>query len=307
MQDKNDLEGLEMEAFLHDLSWVPPLRTELLTHIFNGFTFLGYLPFFLIFLPMGYWLGDKAVFTRLVVLVGIVALTNSFLKDLFQDPRPDLQFAIDKRVGDSFGFPSGHSQIAVAMWFWLALEARRTWVWILAAIVATGVCLSRIYLGVHDVEDVLGGALLGVATVVIYAGFLSPEFERLQKLPLVVWLVAIAAQVPILWQIWPYEPRSQAIPGVAALMLFWLLGHRIQLSLIGHQRHPNTILAFIASVVAVAAMFFGFSQLGKFLTLNGLDMMHTLAIQMAFMALVATLAVPALFRAVGLSAPADKS
>jgi len=208
-----------MEAFLHDLSWVPPLRTELLTHSFNGFTFLGYLPFFLIFLPMGYWLGDKGIFTRLVVLVGIVALTNSFLKDLFQDPRPDIQFAIDKRVGDSFGFPSGHSQIAVAMWLWLALEARRTWVWILAAIVATGVCFSRLYLGVHDVEDVLGGALLGVATVVIYAGFLSPEFERLQKLPLVVWLVAIAALVPILWQIWPYDPRSQAIPGVAALML----------------------------------------------------------------------------------------
>ena len=296
-----------MEAFLHDLSWVPPLRSDLLTHVFNGFTFLGYLPFFLIFLPMGYWLGDKGVFTRLVVLVGIVALTNSFLKDLFQDPRPDLQFAIDKRVVESFGFPSGHSQIAVAMWLWLALEARRTWVWILAAIVATGVCFSRLYLGVHDVEDVLGGALLGVATVVIYAGFLSPEFERLQKLPLVVWLVAIAALVPILWQIWPYDPLSEAVPGVAALMLFWLLGHRIQVSLIGYQRHANTIVAFIASVAAVAAMFFGFVQLGKLLALNGIDRMHTLAIQMTFMALVATVVVPALFRATGLSSATDKS
>ncbi len=307
MQDKNEREGTQMEAFLHDLSWVPPLRSDLLTHVFNGFTFLGYLPFFLIFLPMGYWLGDKGVFTRLVVLVGIVALTNSFLKDLFQDQRPDLQFAIDKRVGESFGFPSGHSQIAVAMWLWLALEARRTWVWILAAIVATGVCFSRLYLGVHDVEDVLGGALLGVATVVIYAGFLSPEFERLQKLPLVVWLVAIAALVPILWQIWPYDPLSEAVPGVAALMLFWLLGHRIQVSLIGYQRHANTIVAFIASVAAVAAMFFGFVQLGKLLALNGIERMHTLAIQMAFMALVATVVVPALFRAAGLSSATDKS
>lgn len=296
-----------MEAFLHDLSWVPPLRSDLLTHVFNGFTFLGYLPFFLIFLPMGYWLGDKGVFTRLVVLVGIVALTNSFLKDLFQDPRPDLQFAIDKRVGDSFGFPSGHAQIAVAMWFWLALEARRTWVWILATIVAAGVCFSRLYLGVHDVEDVLGGALLGVATVVIYAGFLSPEFERLQKLPLVVWLVIIAALVPILWKIWPHDPLSEAVPGVAALMLFWLLGHRIQVSFIGYQRHANTIVAFIASAAAVAAMFFGFVQLGKFLALHGIDRMHTLAIQMGFMALVATLVVPALFRAVGLSSATDKS
>jgi hypothetical protein len=90
-------------------------------------------------------------------------------------------------------------------------------------------------------------------------------------------------------------------------MLFWLLGHRIQVSLIGYQRHANTIVAFIASVAAVAAMFFGFVQLGKLLALNGIDRMHTLAIQMAFMALVATLVVPALFRAAGLSSATDKS
>ena len=92
-----------MEAFLHDLSWVPPLRNDLLTHVFNGFTFLGYLPFFLIFLPLGYWLFDKPMFTRLSILVGIVGLTNFFLKDLFQDPRPPAEFALDARVGDSFG------------------------------------------------------------------------------------------------------------------------------------------------------------------------------------------------------------
>ena len=61
-----------MESFLHDISWVVPLRNDTLTLIFNGFTFLGYLPFFLIFLPMGYWLFDKPMFTRLAVLVGLV-------------------------------------------------------------------------------------------------------------------------------------------------------------------------------------------------------------------------------------------
>lgn len=307
MQDKNEPGGTEMEAFLHDLSWVPPLRTELLTHVFNGFTFLGYLPFFLLFLPMGYWLGDKGVFTRLVVLVGFVALSNSFLKDLFQDPRPDLQFALDKRVGDSFGFPSGHSQIAVAMWFWLAVEARRTWVWLLAVVVATGVCLSRLYLGVHDVEDVLGGALLGAALVVIFAGFQGPGFERLQQLPLVVWVVVIAALAPVFWYLWPRDPVSEAVPGVVALMLFWLLGHRFQQAFIGHERHSNWVVAFLVAALAAAAMFAGFSQLGKFLTLHGIDRMHALVIQMAYMALVATVLAPAVFRLTGLAASRAKS
>lgn len=296
-----------MEAVLHDLSWVPPLRNDTLTHIFNGFTFLGYLPFFLLFLPMGYWLGDKGTFTRLTMLVGIVALSNAFLKDLFQDPRPDLQFAIDKRVGDSFGFPSGHAQIAAAMWIWLAIDTRKPWVWLLAIVIATGVCLSRLYLGVHDVEDVLGGALLGLATVVIFAGFLSPGFERLQQLPLVVWLSMVAAIAPILWVLWPHDPVSEAVPGVVALIFFWLLGHRLQLSLINYQRHGSFVVAGLAASVAAAAMFVGFSQLGDALARSGMERTHILIVQMAYMGLVATLVVPALFRAVGLSSSGSKS
>jgi hypothetical protein len=75
LQHKNEIRGeTRGEAFLHDLSWVPPLRNETLMHIFNGFTFLGYLPFFLLFLPMGYWLGDKGTFTRLTMLVGFSQL-----------------------------------------------------------------------------------------------------------------------------------------------------------------------------------------------------------------------------------------
>ncbi len=294
-----------MEAFLHDLSWVLPLRNDTLTHVFNGFTFLGYLPFFLIFLPMGYWLGDKAMFTRLTIVIAIVALSNSFLKDLFQDPRPDLKFALDQRVGDSFGFPSGHAQIAVAMWFWLALEIRRGWMWILATIVAAGVCMSRLYLGVHDVEDVLGGALLGLATIVILAGLMSPSFEGLQKLNPLVYLVAMAALVPVLYVLWPREPVSEAVAAVMSLMFFWYLGDRIQQTFISHTRHPNWIVAIIASVVAVAVMFAGFSFGGKYLATLGLDKNLASAIQLAYMSLFSTLIIPALFRVTGLSgAPA---
>lgn len=295
-----------MEAFLHDLSWVLPLRNETLTHVFNGFTFLGYLPFFLLFLPMGYWLGDKGVFSRLVILVGIVALSNSFLKDLFQDPRPDIRFALDQRVGDSFGFPSGHAQIAVAMWFWLALEARRTWVWILASVVATGVCLSRLYLGVHDVEDVLGGIFFGIATVAIFAGFLSPAMAPLQRLHPALWLVLIAALVPVMSSLWPREPVSEAVPGVVTLMFFWYLGHNLQQTLVGYQRHPNSILAFIAAAIAAGLMFVGFGVGGKMLAGAGVDKALILPAQMAYMALVSTLLVPVLLRTIGIAAKPEK-
>ena len=225
-----------MEAFLHDLSWVPPLRTETLTLIFNGFTFLGYLPFFLIFLPVGYWLCDKPMFTRLAILVGIVGLTNFYLKELFQDPRPAAEFALDPRVGDSFGLPSGHAQIATAMWFWLAIEIRRSWAWALAIIVAVGVGASRLYLGVHDVEDVLAGTLLGIATVVIYHGFLFGDFKGLQKLNFVFYLAAIAILAPLFIYIWPGKSAPETITTLVGFMFLWLLGHKAQMAFVGPTR-----------------------------------------------------------------------
>ena len=292
---------LHLETFLHDLSWVLPLRNDTLTVIFNGFTFLGYLPFFLILLPMGYWLGDKAMFTRLTMLVGIVALSNSFLKDLFQDPRPDLMFALDKRVGDSFGFPSGHAQIAVATWMWIAFELRRRWMWALAAIVAGGVCLSRLYLGVHDVEDVLGGILLGLATMVAFAGFQGGTLGSIYRHQPAAYLIGMAAIIPVLHLAWPINPVSGAVFSVSAMMIAWYAGHAWQQNQAGPETHRNVVLSVMASVFAIAVLFTIFKFMGEGLAALGLEKDTVSVAQLAFMSLYATIIVPWLFRAARLT------
>lgn len=293
-----------MEAFLHDLSWVPPLRNEMLTQVFNAFTFLGYTPFFLAFLPIGYWLWDKPVFTRLAILVGIVGLSNAFLKDLFQDPRPPIEFALDPRVSDSFGLPSGHAQIAAAMWLWLALEIDRAWAWLLAILITIGVAASRVYLGVHDIEDVVAGTLLGIATVIIYRGFIFGEFPFLQRLHPVVYLLAILSLGPILFELWPRQPVPLTI--IASLVTFmaaWLLGHIIHQSGVQHHRHPNWFVAGLSSIAAIVILFAIFFVSGQKLTAAGIPPATVLAIQSGFMSIFATLIAPALFRLLGLSRP----
>ncbi len=292
-----------MEAFLHDLSWVPPLRTEALTLIFNAFTYLGYTPFFLAFLPMGYWLGDKQMFTRLTILIGIVALTNTFLKDLFQDPRPAIEFALDKRVGDSFGLPSGHAQVAAAMWFWLAIEIRRLWAWALAAFITLGVAASRIYLGVHDMEDVIAGTMLGLATVVIYRELLSDKFAFWHKLNPVIHLTAIAALVPMFTYAWPRDPAPSAIMALSVFMFAWVLGHHLQQSLIHHRRHPNWFVAGLSSLAAISVLLASFKYGGEYLAALGQSQQAITVVQSAVMALFATLIAPAVFRLFRLSAP----
>jgi glycerophosphoryl diester phosphodiesterase len=158
-----------MSQLLHDLTWVLPMRNELLTPVMQGFTWLGYDKFILLFLPLGYWVWNKPMFLRLFILVAITAILNAFLKDLWQDPRPDISLRMDHEVGESFGAPSGHSQVAVVLWLWLAYEMRRLWFWVVSPLVVLGIVFSRLYLGAHDLEDVLLGSALGAVTLVLFA------------------------------------------------------------------------------------------------------------------------------------------
>ncbi|MGZ4475756.1 MAG: phosphatase PAP2 family protein, partial [Nocardioides sp.] len=75
-----------------------------------------------------------------------------------------------------WGYPSGHASQAVAAWGMIALlaswhagpRARVLW-WSLAAVVVTAVGASRVYLGVHWLTDVLGGATMIAAVLGLWA------------------------------------------------------------------------------------------------------------------------------------------
>lgn len=283
-----------MDTFLHDITWVLPLRSDAATLVFNVFTFAGYTPFFLVLLPLGYWLWDKALFTRLALLIGLVGLSNTFLKELFMDPRPALALAIDGRVGDSFGFPSGHAQIAVAMWFYLAMAVNRTWAWVAAAIIAAGVCFSRIYLGVHDVEDVLGGALLGLACLFIFKG-LEREPLLTEAHP-AAQLLALALIAPVAWVLWPHGHAMPAgMIALTAFLFFWWAGRLIEERWINYQRHGNWAVAIIAAVAGVAVLFVLLKLAGDTAEAAGFKS-HAQTVQMGAIALYVTAIAPALFR-----------
>lgn len=290
-----------MESFLHDISWVVPLRSELLTPVFRAFTLLGYTEFFLVMLPLGYWLWDKALFTRLAMLIGFVGVTNTFLKDLFQDPRPPVEFALDPRVGDSFGLPSGHAQIATAVWLWLAHEIERRWAWLAAIVIAVAVTASRIYLGVHDLEDVLAGGLLGVASFVIYRGLVSDQFKVWHDLNPALQLLAIAALAPLLWLSWP-RTFPMAMIALIAFIFFWWLGRALEVRWVNYARHPNWLIAGVTTITGIVILFGLTKVLGDQLVAAGLAKETATIIPFAVSSLYVTAIAPALFRLVRASA-----
>jgi len=248
-----------VDAFLHDMSWAVAMRHEFLTPIFLGLSWLGYTTFFLIALPVGYWAWNKDKITRLALIVLVSALLNAFLKDLWQNPRPDPSIWIDPHMDDSYGLPSGHTQVGIVMWLWLAYEIRQRWAWVVGALLAGGIAFSRLYLGVHDVEDILGGTVLGIASLLIYRWTFTSHFTWWRSFPFAARFAALAAGLAGVVFIWPGGAGGST--ALCGFILAWYAGAAIDRNAIRFEPAPGWIKRIAASVLGTAGILFLFGAL----------------------------------------------
>jgi len=178
---------------------VPRLRTPALTGLMKAWSLLAGAPAVvaLVVLGSGY-LRVRTGTWRPAILLGILAggaaLLDLAVKTAVHRPRPPARDAIASAAG--YAFPSGHTTEA-AVWTGLAVlaaaTARAVWarvcVWLGALLLGIGVGLSRVYLGVHWLTDVLGGWALGTAwlafvlTVAATIGRLRPDAALLPQPP----------------------------------------------------------------------------------------------------------------------------
>jgi membrane-associated phospholipid phosphatase len=260
-----------MQSWLHNLDWAIAMRSDLLTPVFKGFTALGYGGFLLLFIPLGYWIISKNTFARLGLWLMLSALLNAYLKDLFQDPRPDSMFQLDPHIGQSYGFPSGHAQIAIVVWFWLAWEARKTWLWIVSSILVAGICFSRLYLGVHDVEDVLGGIGFGLICLIAFIFLTGKRFEWWHNLNIAWHLLALAVIEALLFLTWPASLPTSMIGYGVFLIGFWLaVGfERKAIRFQKHQDWWRVMASAVVGLIVFIALRNGFDAVEEMLQ-NGL-------------------------------------
>lgn len=132
----------------------------------TGLTIMAVLSSAAIALWLRSWL---PVILALVAGIGIL-LVVLIAKLLVLRERPPIPYAVIVEKG--FSFPSGHaagSAAVVLLSAWLLTRYLITWwipqvmLWTLAIGMIGAVGLSRIYLGVHYVSDVVGGWFLGAA------------------------------------------------------------------------------------------------------------------------------------------------
>ena len=162
-----------------DLNFALQQSGPVLAMVMYAVSFLGSEDFFLLLTPFIFWCVDSGFGARLLFLVATSDFVNGLLKWTFHLPRP---YWVDARVKAleseiSYGLPSGHTQSATAGWGYLAVRINRWWMWLISALVISGVALARVYLGMHFVGDVVGGLIAGLLVLIAFV-LIEPRVTR---------------------------------------------------------------------------------------------------------------------------------
>jgi len=203
-----------MEA-LFDLSERIILALQSMSPALDGvmhfFSFLGAFEGYLLLLPFIYWNINPKLGIRVLLLLLGTDVLGDWLKIVLGQPRPYWLGGVKGLASaSSYGIPSGHASSSLAVWGYLAFSIRQRWLWIAAGVLVLMIGISRMYLGVHFLHDVLAGWLLG--------GLTMAWVIRNAEVPAAWWRQLGMIKLPIAFVI------------SAAIVLFGLLGVAISLA-----------------------------------------------------------------------------
>jgi undecaprenyl-diphosphatase len=160
--------------------WASPQLT-LLAH---GLSFIGSVAFLVTLTVVtagGLWIGGRPRAALMLTLVFASALVlNNVVKLSFARARPEAFFGI---VPESYSFASGHALFAACYYGvvagLIAAHVPKDWhraaVWVIACSIIAGVGLSRIYLGVHYLTDVIAGFALAALIVCVVRSVVTEQ------------------------------------------------------------------------------------------------------------------------------------
>lgn len=162
------------------------IRNPLLDRLFLLLTFFGEEVLVLAIICFLYWCYNKRLAYRICFSFFTSGLLVQTLKITFRVPRPwikDPSFVpVEEAVSTATGysFPSGHTQCATALYSTFAWNTKKNRNRIICFIIIFSVMLSRMYLGVHTLQDVL--VSFGLTLILSYGtNYLINRFELLDK------------------------------------------------------------------------------------------------------------------------------
>jgi membrane-associated phospholipid phosphatase len=174
--------------------WLQSLENWFFDLFFNAVSFLGEEYFYIAVIGLVYWTLNKRFGEFLGITLGASITFNNVAKEFFESPRPFTESSevINKRPGTSSGhsMPSGHVQGSSTFFFSIAFFSKVKGLLITSIIITILMMLSRMYLGVHYIQDVIVGAVIGITIAVVMYYFFDKYKENEKQLHRFYFIIA---------------------------------------------------------------------------------------------------------------------
>jgi hypothetical protein len=225
--------------------------------------------------------------------IGFAYLTswvlNFSIKAVFHIQRP---FALDKNItpirpetATGYSFPSGHTQSISSLSTAMAAVFRKKWIYITGSVLIVLMAASRMYLGVHTLNDVAVGAIAGILWV-FAADFIFISAERSnRKTLLLLMLIPVAVAMVFI--------RENDYYKIAGTFTSFLIGYLIDGKYIKYEINGSVLQQIIKFILGMTVLIV-IKSLGKML------MGETLAadyLRYLIIGFWITIAAPLIFRA----------
>jgi len=155
--------------------WLQNFSNSFTDLFFNFVSFFGEPEFYILLLGFFYWVFNKKAGEFIGITLGISISINNILKGFFNIARPFETYPNEienfrEYTATGSAFPSGHVQGSTSVFFAVANYFNKKYLWWFAAIMLVFMSVSRMFLGVHYLQDTIVGGIIGILIVILVAG-----------------------------------------------------------------------------------------------------------------------------------------
>lgn len=154
------------------VEWIQSWQNGFFDLFFNFISFLGEEYVYIVIMSVLFFAVDKKLGEFSALMLFFTGMFNAVIKGLVTAERPFQKYPdrvtnLRPETSGGYSFPSGHTQMFTAFSFGIAVFTKQKRIFIGALIFSVLMAISRMYLGVHFLEDVGVSLILGVATAYI--------------------------------------------------------------------------------------------------------------------------------------------
>ena len=171
------------------LEWLIQFRNPFLNTLFYLITWYGDVEGYLLLFAVIYVSYDKKLAVQIGMLTLLTGIVNIILKTIIANPRPWVEEGMTYEkweipeeeiaiLSESYSTPSNHAMSASSTYGYLMYRHRSKINLLIGSFLIVLISISRVYLGVHYLEDVILGIILGLVFLFIYVRY-EPQISRL--------------------------------------------------------------------------------------------------------------------------------